>query len=67
VHRLLFNGCVLAAFDATSFLQMTGKGGEVQAVIEAVSNGGMLRATLLPDYQLATVVSALLGLVQRGK
>jgi len=46
-----------AAFDATSFMQMNGKGSEVQAVVEAVSNGGMLRATLLPDFQLATIVS----------
>ncbi|KAF5838613.1 hypothetical protein DUNSADRAFT_2521 [Dunaliella salina] len=44
------------AFDATTFMQMNGKGSEVQAVVEAVSNGGMLRATLLPDFQLATIV-----------
>lgn len=46
----------LAAFDANTFLQSTGKGKVVHGVVEQVANGAMLRVTLLPTYQNATVV-----------
>jgi hypothetical protein len=33
-----------------------GKGAVVTGIVEAVANGGMLRVTVLPDFQPITVV-----------
>ncbi len=43
------------AFDATVFLQQTGKGKQVSAIVEGVMNGSMLRVTLLPSLQSASI------------
>jgi hypothetical protein len=48
---------MVAAFNASSFLAaMGGKGKTVQGIVEGVVNGGMLRVTMLPSLQQATVV-----------
>lgn len=44
-----------AAFNATVFLQQVGKGKPVQAIVEAVINGSMMRVTLLPSLQSAMI------------
>lgn len=49
----------LAEFNATSYLATVGKGKVVTGVVEQVANGGMLRITLLPGFEPATVVGAL--------
>ena len=43
------------AGDAQSILQKFGKGKPVPAVIEAVLNGSILKAILLPDHYLVIV------------
>lgn len=45
-------------FDAQAFLAATGKGEQVRAIVEAVLSGSMLRVTLLPGLQSATVMVA---------
>lgn len=45
-------------FDAAGFLQRTGKGKPVQAIVEAVNSGSTMRVTLLPDLVSATVMVA---------
>ncbi len=42
-------------FNATAFLQTVGKGASVKAVVEQVMNGSMMRVTLLPSLQSATI------------
>mmetsp|Transcript_6774 Transcript_6774/g.14968 ORF Transcript_6774/g.14968 Transcript_6774/m.14968 type:complete len:971 (+) Transcript_6774:79-2991(+) len=43
------------AFNTTSFFQTVGKGKTVQAIVESVINGSMIRVTLLPGLQSAVV------------
>lgn len=43
------------SFNAMAFLQQTGKGGTVAAIVEQVINGSMLRVTLLPTRQQAMI------------
>jgi hypothetical protein len=46
-----------AGFHAPSYLATVGgKGAVVTGIVEAVANGGMLRVTVLPDFQPITVV-----------
>lgn len=42
--------------DAEALLGQVGKGKPLPAVVEQVVNGGMIRVTLLPDLQPATVL-----------
>ncbi|KAG1657494.1 hypothetical protein FOA52_008370 [Chlamydomonas sp. UWO 241] len=42
-------------FDASIFMAETGKGTVVQAVVEGVMNGSMMRVTMLPSGQTATI------------
>ncbi|KFM27295.1 Nuclease domain-containing protein 1 [Auxenochlorella protothecoides] len=55
------------AFDAASFLAATGKGKPVQALVEAVISGSMLRATLLPSLQPVAVMVAGVAAPSMGK
>ncbi len=50
-----------ADLDAQSVLQKFGKGKPIPAVIEAVSSGASLKATLLPDHYFVNVM--LVGIV----
>ena len=52
--------CV-ADLDAQSVLQKFGKGKPIPAIIEAVSSGASLKATLLPDQYFVNVM--LVGIV----
>ncbi len=52
---------VAAGLDAQSVLQNFGKGKPIPAIIEAVSSGASLRATLLPDQYFVSVM--LVGIV----
>ncbi|KAI3435969.1 hypothetical protein D9Q98_002027 [Chlorella vulgaris] len=45
-------------FDAAGLVARIGKGNTVEAIVEQVNSGSMLRATLLPDLQSATVMLA---------
>lgn len=45
-----------AGLDAQSVLQKFGKGKPIPAIIEAVSSGTNLKATLLPDQYFVTVM-----------
>ena len=45
-------------FDASGFVQRIGKGRSVDAIVEQVISGSMLRVTLLPDLIPATVMVA---------
>ena len=50
-----------AGLDAQSVLQKFGKGKPIPAIIEAVSSGASLKATLLPDQYFVNVM--LVGIV----
>lgn len=43
------------SFNAAAFVQGVGKGKHISAIVEHVMNGSMLRVTLLPTYQSATI------------
>lgn len=47
-----------AEFDTQGLLSRVGKGKPVSAIVEQVSSGSMLRVTLLPELQSATVMVA---------
>jgi endonuclease YncB( thermonuclease family) len=47
-----------AELDAAALVQRVGKGRPISAIVEAVITGSMLRVTLLPDLQSATVLLA---------
>ncbi|GAX85627.1 hypothetical protein CEUSTIGMA_g13042.t1 [Chlamydomonas eustigma] len=42
-------------FNATAFFQSVGKGSSISAIVDQVMNGSMLRVTLLPSLQSATI------------
>ncbi len=42
-------------FNAAAFIQTHGKGRAMTGIVEAVANGSMLRVTMLPSLQSATV------------
>ena len=59
--RMQCNCCPNAGLDAQSVLHKFGKGKPIPAIIEAVSSGASLRATLLPDQYFVSVM--LVGIV----